>query len=110
MERYTEDGNFTREGAEASAAEFREFRPDLADSVFVVPQSQGWAVMVRPGWRLCDKCQGTGWVGESKEHACVDSLLGSPDCVHGFIRVELTHLMASPMGGGLDMQPKIKGE
>ena len=86
MERYTEDGYFTQYGAEQSAAEFREFRPELAESTIVRQLTEGWAVVVRPGWRICDKCGGEGFVGEYKEYACVDSLLGSTDCVHGWTR------------------------
>ena len=87
MERLTEDGKFTQHGAEQSAAEFRQLRPELAESVVVMRYGEDWVVAVRPGWRLCEKCNGEGWVGESKEYACVDSILGSAACVNGWVRI-----------------------
>ena len=48
---------------------------------------KGWVVAIQPGWRLCEACQGTGWVGEFGKYACIESKEGSPDCVNGWIKI-----------------------
>ena len=42
---------------------------------------KGWVVAIRPGWRLCDTCGGTGWVDD---HECPRG----HSCVNGWVRVE----------------------
>ena len=78
MDRYDEHGFFTRFGADQVAAEFRNLQPKLAESTVVQKLSGGWAVIVQPGYRICDKCHGTGRVGDDQEYHCVESLIGSP--------------------------------
>ncbi|MDE2804047.1 MAG: hypothetical protein OXN18_02765 [Gemmatimonadota bacterium] len=42
---------------------------------------RGWAVAVRPGWRLCEACDGFGWTGDDRDRPC-------EDCVTGWRRVQ----------------------
>ena len=78
-DRYTEDGYFTQYGAEQVAAEFRELHPEYAESVIVRQLTQGWAVIVQPGYSLCDACNGTTLVDE--DHPC-------QNCVNGWVRLK----------------------
>lgn len=37
---------------------------------------KGWVVAVRPGWKLCEICDGFGWTGEDQDRPCI--------CVNGW--------------------------
>ena len=87
-ERLKPDGTFTQHGAEEMAAKFCELYPEYAASVVVRKQNDEWTVTVRPGWMLCDRCHGEGYLGEHKDRPCVGRALESPECVRGWTRIK----------------------
>ena len=69
----------SREEAERRA---RIYRKEVDPSAVALSfGKKGWVVAVRPGWRLCEICDGLGWTGEDRDRPC-------EKCVNGWRRVQ----------------------
>ena len=82
------DSFLSRELAEAAAVALREYKSDLADKVMVVKVGDGWDVMVGRDYRMCRRCNGSGFIsGQDMSLCSANPLHSSPDCNRGLIKV-----------------------